>query len=395
MFLDRRCDRLRARHAGRRAGQRLRAGHPRHAGQPAAGRLADAQPHLRRAALQSARPGQPRQCQRAQDGVDARAHRRHPGNHADRRPRGDVCGQPERRRAGAQRHQRRPDLGILARDPQGDGRRHRRADARAHQRPRHLRGPGVLRRARRRPGGARCQDRQDALGDQGSRVQGSDSIDLGADRRRGQGDHRPHLRDAGRLLHRGARRQDRQRALEILSHARARRAGRRFMGQRAARATDCEQLGPAGLLRSGAQGALLGDRQSQAVDPLEASRQHRRRSALGAVRALQQLHRCARRRDRQSGLVLPASAGRRLGPRPYPRANPRSHRHQSRPHGGEVDQSQHSARAGARRGGRGGGGRRHLAARPPPGSSSGRRRSRSTCPSSIFPASTSRPAAPT
>ena len=275
-----------------------------------------------------------------------------------------VRDQPERRRAGAQRHQRRPDLGLLARDPQGDGRRHRRADARAHQRPRHLRGPGVLRRARRRPGGARCQDRQDALGDQGSRLQGSDPIDVGADRRRRQGDHRPHLRDARRLLHRGARRQDRQGALEILPHARAGRAGRRFMGQRAARATDREQLGAAGLLRSGAQGALLGDRQSQAVDPLEAPRQHRRGSALGAVRALQQLDRRARRRDRQARLVLPASAGRRLGPRSYPRADAGPHRHQSRPGGGEVDQSQHPARAGARRRGRGRGGGRHLAARP-------------------------------
>ena len=145
---------VRRRNAGHRAGQRLRAGHPRHARQPAAGRLADAQSHLRRATLQPARPGQPRQCRRAQDGVDARALAGHLGDDADRRPRGHVRRQPRRRRAGDQCDQRRSHLGILARDAQGDGRRHRRADAGADQGPRHLRGPGLLRRTRRLPGGA-------------------------------------------------------------------------------------------------------------------------------------------------------------------------------------------------------------------------------------------------
>ena len=221
---------MRCRNARHRAGQRLRAGHPRHARQPAAGRLADAQSHLRRAALQPARPGQPRQCRWAQDGLDARPRAGHLGDDTDRRARGHVRGQPRRRRPGDQCHERRSALGILARDSQGDGRRHRRADAGEDQGSRHLRGPGLLRLARRFPGRAGRQDRQGALGDQASRLQGPDPVHVGADRRRRQGDHRPHLRETRRLLHRRARRQDRQGALEILQHAGAGRAGRRFTG---------------------------------------------------------------------------------------------------------------------------------------------------------------------
>ena len=67
---------------------------------------------------------------------------------------------------------------------------------------------------------------------------------------------------------------------------RARRTGWRFMGRCAARAADCEQLGPAGFLRSTAQGSLLGDLKSKAMDAFETPRQRRRRPARRSVRAL-------------------------------------------------------------------------------------------------------------
>ena len=85
----------------------------------------------------------------------------------------------------------------------------------AQQEPRHLRGHDLFRRAGRIPGRARCPDRQAALGNKGR--QRTDHRRRIA-RRRWQGDLEPHLsaREARVLLHRRARRQDRQGGLEVL-----------------------------------------------------------------------------------------------------------------------------------------------------------------------------------
>ena len=80
------------------------------------------------------------------------------------------------------------------------------------------------------------------------------------------------------LLHRRARRQDRQGGLEVLHHRSTRRAGRRHLGQHAGRAARGRSLGPAGLLRSESQNHLLGHRQSESLHAPDASRQPGRAS---------------------------------------------------------------------------------------------------------------------
>ena len=88
-------------------------------------------------------------------------------------------------------------------------------------------------------------------------------------------------------------------------------------------------LGPAGLLRSQAQGALLERRQPEPLYEAQAPWPRRRGIAERAGRPLQQLDRRARCRDRQAGLVLPGIAGRRLGRRSQSRAHPGAHPGQS------------------------------------------------------------------
>ena len=81
----------------------------------------------------------------------------------------------------------------------------------------------------RLPGGPGCQDRQAPLGDQAPRLQGPDPVHVGADRRRRQGDHRRHLRKAGRAA--SSRRTMPTTAKELwrfYNTPRAGRAGRRF-----------------------------------------------------------------------------------------------------------------------------------------------------------------------
>ena len=93
----------------------------------------------------------------------------------------------------------------------------------AHQVARHLSGHRSLHRARqlcRRP---RRPHRRAALGNEDRRARPH----LRPHRRRRQGDHRSRVRRQTReLLHRRARRADRQRSLALLHDARARRAGR-------------------------------------------------------------------------------------------------------------------------------------------------------------------------
>ena len=88
-------------------------------------------------------------------------------------------------------------------------------------------------------------------------------------------------------------------------------------------------LGAAGLLRPGDETAVLGYLQPEALYAAEAPGLRRRRLPIGARRSLQQLHGFARCRDGRFEVVVPASARRRLGHRPYPRANARAHRRQA------------------------------------------------------------------
>ena len=140
-----------------------------------------------------------------------------------------------------------------------------------------------------------ARDRQAALGNQGRQWR----PDRGRPaRRRRQGDLEPHLRaeQARKLLHRGARRQDRPGGLEILRHRGTGRAGRRHLGQHAGGAARGRPMGPAGLLRSQTQGAVLGHRQPEPLYAADAARQRRRGVADRAGQPLQQLDGRARRR---------------------------------------------------------------------------------------------------
>ena len=72
---------------------------------------------------------------------------------------------------------------------------------------------------------------------------------------------------------------------------------------------------------------------------LHASRPPRRGVAYGAGQSLQQLDGRARHQHRQARLVLPGTAGRRLGRRPQPGAHPAAHARQPRSRAREVDRS--------------------------------------------------------
>ena len=208
---------------------------------------------------------------------------------------------------------------------------------RAQQEPRHLRGHDLFRRARRVPAGARCADRQAAVGNQSGR-----RPDHGgrAARRRRQGDFEPHL-PAGQarvLLHRRPRCEDRQGSLEVLRDGGIRRAGRRHVGQRSSRSARRRSVGTARFVRSRAPGRLLGRREPEPVYAVQAVRPLRYVRADVAQRAVQQLDDRARRRDRQAGLVFPGAARRRLGRRPQPGTPPHSHARPPRPAIRQVDQ---------------------------------------------------------
>ena len=121
------------------------------------------------------------------------------------------------------------------------------ARRRARQDDRDLRGHGLQQHARRLHRGARRANRRGALGDE---VVGR--LTAGHDGHRGQGDHRPRLRTAPRgLLHRRARREDRQGSVALLYGRRLERARRRHLGRRARRDARGVHLGTARRLRSG------------------------------------------------------------------------------------------------------------------------------------------------
>ena len=109
------------------AGCRLQAGHRRDAGQSRSRRLADDEPHLRRAALQPAQSDQQEQCRPAAHGLVARPAERHAGIDADRLSRRHVSLRARRQHPGRRCHQRRSDLGIHSATIRRTSRRRRRA----------------------------------------------------------------------------------------------------------------------------------------------------------------------------------------------------------------------------------------------------------------------------
>ena len=147
----------------------------------AAGRLADVQPDVRRAAVQPARVHQPAQRPAVEDGVDegdcrtatTRAFRScHQGVMYLVQPGASVIALNATNGDG--------DLGIQTRHAAGV----------AHQDARHLSRSRLLRRSRRLHRRARRGDRQSALGNQNRRRH-----DVGSGRHRRQGADGPHVRD--------------------------------------------------------------------------------------------------------------------------------------------------------------------------------------------------------
>ena len=139
-------------------------------------------------------------------------------------------------------------------EPRLPARQPRRGDPRRH---------GLRRHARRLPRRARREGRRRALGGARRRQPDRPRDHRRAARRRRQGDRR-HQRRRGRhpRLPRRLRREDRQAGLALLDRAVARRAGQRHVAGRqlgARRRRDVAHR----LLRSGAEAALLGHRQSR------------------------------------------------------------------------------------------------------------------------------------
>ena len=174
-------------------------------------------------------------------------------------------------------------------------------------------------RLHRRPG---CKDGQGALGDQGPRLQGPDPVHVGTDRRRRQGDHRPHLRETRRLLH-----------LRRTTPRPARNSGNSTTRPRPASPAAILGQCAASKRRIASSWGLPGSYDPVrkvlywAISNPKPWTRWKRHGDIDAVprappvRALQQLDRRARHRDRKARLVLPAPAGRRLGPRSHPRAH--------------------------------------------------------------------------
>ena len=111
------------------------------------------------------------------------------------------------------------------------------------------------------------------LADQGRRARPHVRTDC----RQRQSDHGGNLRrrSARELLHRRARCAHGQGSLALLHHAGRQRSRRRFLERRSRRQARRIHVGAAWLLRSGAQPALLGHRESHA--------QHPRRSPRAAI----------------------------------------------------------------------------------------------------------------
>ncbi len=230
-----------------RAGQQVHAGDEGDAREPEPRRLADVQPDLRRAAVQPAQTDHSPECRPVEGRVDGRARhgdgREHPARLSRRHVRHPAGGW----RARAGRDDRRDDLGVQA------GRQRAPEDAGDLRRSR------LLHRARQHARRARRAHRRGAMGNEDGR-----RLDVGADRRRGEGADGTHvLAPAGELLRRGPRRQDRQGDLEVLHRGGRRRSRREDMGRCAGGDARGFDVGTSRRLRSGEASGLLGHRQSR------------------------------------------------------------------------------------------------------------------------------------
>ena len=181
-----------------------------------------------------------------------------------------------------------------------------------------------------------------------------------------QGDFGRHVRQGQRqLFHRSGQRRHGREDLAIFHRGASGRSGIRVVGRVGQLAVNGVDVGTAGQFRSRSQRAVLGRRESDAGSTHGAAqRRSRRYFAVDARRPLQQFHAGARSRHGQAHLVLPAPAGRRLGHRPHARAHARARGFQSESEIRQVDQSDRSARIGARHRGDGGGGRDCVRAGP-------------------------------
>ena len=103
---------LAARRRGGPGRQRARARHRRDAAESRSRGLAHVAAHAGSVGPQPARGNRPRQCRRAQDGVDARPRARHPRRNAARLRRRHVLSEPERSRSGTRRRDGRPAVGV-------------------------------------------------------------------------------------------------------------------------------------------------------------------------------------------------------------------------------------------------------------------------------------------
>ena len=173
--------------------------------------------------------------------------------------------------------------------------------------------------------------------------------DLRRDCRRRQGALRPRLWNRARqLLHLGARCENRKRGVALLHRARRGRAGRRDVGRGAGGRTAGVAVGAGGRLRSGAAADFLGHRQSDAEYAGGPPRRQRQGdSTVGARGSVQQFDRRAQSRYRKAGVVLPASAWRRLGSGLHERTRAGPDGGQPRSEVRQMDQSGHSPRPDA------------------------------------------------
>ena len=350
----------------------VRAGDGRHAPGPRPRRLADVAPDAGRLGLQPAGPDRPGQRGRPAHGLDARAGPRTAGGHAAGLRRRPLHAAGERRDRGDRRGDRRPPMGAPARSAGGRLRLRRRqlAQQPQHRDLRPLHHQHQRRQLRVRP--RRC-DRRDRLGNEDLRLPGdAGRAQLGADRRRRQGDLRaelPAARGARVVRHRRSRRAHRRGAVAAADRAGSRRAGRRDLGRGTVRAARPRRHLDAGQLRPRAAPHLPGH-----VGHLAGPEVHARGRRKHAP--LPQLDAGPRRRHRRDPLALPAHE-RPLGPRPSLRAHPARHRRRAQPGRGELDQPAHPAGRGPQ------GDDRHSRARPA-----------SSTPSTARPASSSGPPPP-
>ncbi len=193
------------------------------------------------------------------------------------------------------------------------------------QEPRHLRGHDLFRRAGRLPGRARRQDRQGPLGNQGRQRRHHRRRNAG---RRRQGDDQPHLLHQGSASSASSPRTTRRTGKEVWKFYTTAAPGEPGGDTWADMPVEQRAAGPWGLPGSydpKRKVIYWGIANPNPYTRLTRHGSHDAVSAHGAVESLQQFDGRARHRDRQARLVLPGTAGRRLGRRSQPGTHPGAH----------------------------------------------------------------------